>query len=213
MPNLTWSFDAAVRGYHFYRKYWRPSLSQKLDCDHEPENAFDQFAKKMFIKENGSEKIVRHLPREISRPTKFLLARGAVIHAEISSVKYRRSPLVRCGLELSCIVFVSMPPTVLNENLISRYKSLLHPYMLNRLRKRKLATLNVKNKLIFSIGSTTKTKVQTKLKRKSQEMSASGEKINLQRKNCSKVKTYRYFLLIWRNLMTKQAREKLQKTL
>ena len=44
-------------------------LSQKLDCDHEPENASDQFAIKMFVKENGSEKIVGHLPREISRPT------------------------------------------------------------------------------------------------------------------------------------------------
>ena len=65
----------------------------------------------------------------------------------------------------------------------------------------------------FSIDSTTKTKVQIKLKRKSQETSASGGKINLQRKNCRKVKTYGYFLLIWRNLMTKQARKKIQKTL
>ena len=29
------------------------------------------------------------------------------------------------GLEVSCKVFVSMPPNVLNENLISRYKSLV----------------------------------------------------------------------------------------
>ena len=121
MPNLTWSFDAAVRGYHYYRKYWQPYLSQKLDCYHEPENAFDQFAIKMCIAENGNEKVVR----EISRPTKFLLARGAVMHAEISSVKYRRSPLIQGGLELSCLVFVSMPPTLLNEKLIDRYMSLV----------------------------------------------------------------------------------------
>ena len=35
------------------------------------------------------------------------------------------NPLVQGGLELSCKVYVSMPPTVLNENLISRYKSLV----------------------------------------------------------------------------------------
>ena len=45
-----------------------------------------------------------------------MVKRGTVIHAEISFVKYRN---------VSCVVFVSMPPTVLNENLISRYKSLV----------------------------------------------------------------------------------------
>ena len=71
---------------------------------------------------NGKEKIGGYLPRKISRPTKFLLAREAVMYAEVSSDKYRYSPLVQGGLELSCVVYVSMPPTVLNENLISRYK-------------------------------------------------------------------------------------------
>ena len=89
------------------------------------ENAFDWFTIKIFIKESDEEKIVGHLPREILRPRKFLLARRAVIHAEISSLNYRNSPLVQSGLELSCIIFVSIPPTVSNENLISRYKSLV----------------------------------------------------------------------------------------
>ena len=51
------------------------------------------------------EKIVGHLLREISRPTKSLLVRGAVIHVEILSVKYKNSPLVQEGLELSCKVY------------------------------------------------------------------------------------------------------------
>ena len=33
--------------------------------------------------------------------------------------------LVQGGLKLLCIIFVSIPITVLNENLISRYKSLV----------------------------------------------------------------------------------------
>ena len=125
MPNITWSFDSAVRGYHFYRKYWTPYLSQRLDCYHEPNNAFGQFAIKMVMMEKNRKKIVGNLPREISRPRKFLLVSEAVMHAEISSVKYRHSTLAQGGLELSCKVFVSVPPNVLNENLISRYKSLV----------------------------------------------------------------------------------------
>ena len=67
------------------------------------------------------KKLWGHLPREISRPMEFYLARGA----KISSVKYRRSPLLQGGLELSCLVLVSIPPTVLNEKLIDRYMPLV----------------------------------------------------------------------------------------
>ena len=67
---------AAVRGYHFYRRYWRPQENEKLICLHEPGNAFDRFAIKT-VKENGE--IVGHLPKEISRITKYYLDRGASI--------------------------------------------------------------------------------------------------------------------------------------
>ena len=53
IPSITWSFDSAVWGYHFYRKYWTPYLSQRLDCYHEPNNAFDQFAIKMVMMEKS----------------------------------------------------------------------------------------------------------------------------------------------------------------
>lgn len=91
-----------------------------MDCDHESENSFNLSAIKLFIQENGKEKIVEHLPQEIYRPTKFLLDIGAVMHAEILTVKYRNPPMLQGGLELSCIAFVSMPPAALNESLIGR---------------------------------------------------------------------------------------------
>ena len=66
MPNITWSFDSAVRGYHFYRKYWTPNLSQRLDCYHEPNNAFDQFAIKMIMMEKkNSENCWAFTPRNL----------------------------------------------------------------------------------------------------------------------------------------------------
>ena len=185
MPNITWSFDSAVRGYHFYRKYWTPNLSQRLDCYHEPNNAFDQFAIKMImIEKKKTAKIVGHLPREISRPTKFLLVMGAVIHAEISSLKYRHSPLVQGRLELSCKLFVSMPPTVLNENLISRYKSLVASLYVEPPKEAKVGSFErEEHQTDFSIKST---KQVFKQNFKESHNRAHQEKLNLMRKNCLK---------------------------
>ena len=38
------SFPAAVRGYHYYRRFWKPEEKQKLNCMHELNNPYDQFA-------------------------------------------------------------------------------------------------------------------------------------------------------------------------
>ena len=46
--------------------------------------------------------IVGYLPREISRVTKFLLDRGAILEATSPTTHYRRSPLVRGRLEIAC---------------------------------------------------------------------------------------------------------------
>ena len=124
--------------------------------------------------EKNGEKIAGHLTRKISRPTKFLLVRGAIIHAEISSVKYRHSPLVQGGLELLCKVFVSMPPTVLNENLKNKYKSLVASLYVELPKEAEVGSFEKEeHQTDFSIKNT-KTGVQTKLKRKSQQ-SAPGE--------------------------------------
>ena len=65
-----------------------------------------------------------HLPREISRPTKFLLDRGAEIVAEIESSYYRRFPLIQAGLEIRCKVSATLPGTIKNHMLLDRYKEL-----------------------------------------------------------------------------------------
>ena len=67
-----------------------------------------------------------HLPREISRPTKFLLDRGAEIVAEIESSLYWRSHLIQVGLEIRCKVSVTLPGTMKNHMLLSRYKELVN---------------------------------------------------------------------------------------
>ena len=78
MPNeKIFEFTAAVRGFHYYGRFWVPKPSQKLNCFYEPDNPFDEFAIKVC--EEGHEVPVGHLPRELSRATKFLIDRGANI--------------------------------------------------------------------------------------------------------------------------------------
>ena len=62
---------------------------------------------------------------EISRVTKFLVDRGANVSAKLTSTHYRRSPLVQGGIEIPCVVTVSMPGTVINQLLMERYKQLV----------------------------------------------------------------------------------------
>lgn len=117
-------FTAAVRGFHYYRKFWKPKSSQNLHCFYEPDNPFDQFAIKVC--EEEEKKIpVGHLPREISRATKFLMDRGASIKVILTSDHYRRSPLVQGGMEIACKVIAFMPATCINLALMGKYKQLI----------------------------------------------------------------------------------------
>ena len=68
---------------------------------------------------------VSHLPTEISRITKFLIDRGADVTAKLTSTNYRRFPLVQGGIEIPCLITVTMPVTILNQLLMERFKHLV----------------------------------------------------------------------------------------
>ena len=65
-------FVTAVRGFHYYQRYWQVTENECLDYANQKENPYDYFA----IKTRG-----KTLAIEISRPTKFLLYRGTQITA------------------------------------------------------------------------------------------------------------------------------------
>lgn len=119
----TFEFSAAVRGFHYYRSFWSPQPEQVLRCSHEVGNAFDMFAIKVC--ESSTDETVGHLPMEISRITKFLIDRGADVTAKLTSTNYRRSPLVQGGIEIPCLITVTMPGTILNQLLMERFKQLV----------------------------------------------------------------------------------------
>lgn len=121
--NKTLEFTSAVRGYHYYKTFWRPEPNQILNCYHENDNAFDRYAIKVC--ETGKEIPVGHLPKEISRVTKYLLDRGATASATLTSEHYRRSPLVQGGLEIPCQVSVTIPGTVNNLLVLEKYRQLV----------------------------------------------------------------------------------------
>lgn len=116
------TFTAAVRGFHYYRRFWKPKENEKLDCMHEPGNVFDRFAIKT-VDERGET--VGHLPKEISRVTKYFLDRGFSMYCKLTSRHYRRSPLVQGGLEIKCEVVINSCSTVLQSRLTARYIELV----------------------------------------------------------------------------------------
>ena len=68
---------------------------------------------------------VGHLPREISRITKFFIDRGAVVFVQLTSRHYRRSPLVQGGMEIACLVTVRIPATKKNTEIAELYIELV----------------------------------------------------------------------------------------
>ena len=68
---------------------------------------------------------VGHLSREVSRICKFLLDRGTSITAELTSTKYRRSPLVKGGPEIPCKINVKRLSSVKNVKLLNKFEKLL----------------------------------------------------------------------------------------
>ena len=63
--------------------------------------------------------------RDISRPTKYLLDRGATVVAKLTATHYRRSPLFQGGLEIPCEITVSMPGSIKGHMLLQRYQDIV----------------------------------------------------------------------------------------
>ena len=76
-----YTFTAAVRGYHYYRKSLKPKENELLRCLFEENNPYDRFAIKTVTSEGTT---VGHLPREISRIKKFFMDRGAVVSVQLT---------------------------------------------------------------------------------------------------------------------------------
>ena len=66
--------------------------------------------------------IIGHLPREISRATKYSFDRGAIVTATITPEHYRKCPLFQAGLEIRCVITVTVTASVRRHLLLQIYE-------------------------------------------------------------------------------------------
>ena len=101
------SFTAAVRGFHIYRRVWLPHIRQRLSAEREHGNVEDRFA--IAVREDGGTRadevrpLVGHLPREFSKVLWYFLLHGGVVECEVTG-RRQRSPLEQGGLEVPCSI-------------------------------------------------------------------------------------------------------------
>ena len=100
--NCSLMFLSGLRGYHEYRAVWTPQLNEVLPTIHERTNPHDCYAIAARKRLTGciGESTVGHLPKEISRVTRFIMLYGAVVTVKVLDTHHRRSPLVQGGLEM-----------------------------------------------------------------------------------------------------------------
>ena len=68
---------------------------------------------------------IGHLPREISRFTRFLISGGADVFVTVRDSHHRRSPLVQGGLEIPVKLTVRMEAASENDQAVERFKELV----------------------------------------------------------------------------------------
>ena len=106
---LTRTFNSAVRGYHYYRRYWSPIIEKRLVGFHE------ETTPSTPLPSNHTKKIVKLL-----LTLRFMLDRGARMSAVLTSNHYQRSPLVQGSMAIVCKVAVEMSLTLKNTQLLDR---------------------------------------------------------------------------------------------
>ena len=114
LDSMTLQYDKEVR------------ITSVLNCCHEQNNVFDQFAIKT-TKENHNNQIVGHLPLEVSRVIKYLIDRGAEVTAQLTSTNYQRSPLIQGGLEIPCVVVAKINGhSARNQMILQKFEQLVN---------------------------------------------------------------------------------------
>ena len=129
--DLSVRFLCGLRGYHVYREEWTPTLNELLCTIHERNNIFDHYAIAARKRLPGRlvESTVGHLPKEISRVTRFIILYGAIVVVKVKDTQHRRSPLIQGGLEIPIEVIVKMEYSLKNKDAMAKYDSIIsHSY-------------------------------------------------------------------------------------
>ena len=122
MTDVTLRFLCGLRGYHVYRSVWTPKSQEVFDARQESNNLYDRYAIAAWKRASAHDpdKVVGHVPNEFSRFTWFIIAHGTIVTARVVSLKHRRSPLIRGGLEIPIKVCVVMANSDENKQTLDK---------------------------------------------------------------------------------------------
>ena len=70
-----------VRGFHVYKRNLKREEGGLLKCSHEEDNLYDIFS--MKVCKSGTDEIADHLPVQVNRITKFIMAGGVSVTLKI----------------------------------------------------------------------------------------------------------------------------------
>lgn len=108
------SVDLVIRGFHIFRKIWKPDLEQTLIAEMETEGTAlldDRFAIACRLHITATPRkaahylTVGHLPRFVSQCTYYFIRNGGEVCCYITDVEERLSlDLPKRGLEIPCKV-------------------------------------------------------------------------------------------------------------
>ena len=80
----------------------------------------------MKVCKSGTDEIADHLPVQVNRITKFIMARGVSVTLKIIGKYHWRSHLAQGGFEGPCEMTVMMSRSVVNHLLLTQYKKVLN---------------------------------------------------------------------------------------
>ena len=118
---LSVRFLCGLRGYHVYQREWTPILNEVLPAIHD----CYAIAARKRLPGQIIYSTVGHLPKEISRVTRFIMLYGATVTIKIKDVNHRRSPLIQGGLEIPVEVIIQMDYSEKNEKAMAKYSELV----------------------------------------------------------------------------------------
>ena len=90
---------SCIRGFHVYQDNWIPILGERLVCKNEPGNPRDRYAVTVC---KAGDKIVGHLPRNISTMCSIFIRRGGIIYCTVSGRRQYPRDLPQGGMEIPC---------------------------------------------------------------------------------------------------------------
>ena len=73
-------FESSIRGHHIYKNVWTPSIGESLSLALESVNSHDRFAVSLV----KDERVVGHVPREVTRIFFYLMQRHETISVEVT---------------------------------------------------------------------------------------------------------------------------------